>query len=81
MLFDAGILVHHIRPTERGCEMRSRFWIGGEHVDSSIARLVAKFVVAFKEGDARDLLAHCADEMNHLAGFLGELRNEFDHGN
>lgn len=50
MPLDAGILVHHVRPTERGREMRSRFWIGSEYVDSSIARLLAKLVISFTDG-------------------------------
>ncbi len=29
---DIGYLVHHVRPTSDGCEMRSRFFLGGRHV-------------------------------------------------
>ncbi|HEX2400037.1 MAG TPA: hypothetical protein VHJ79_08625, partial [Mycobacterium sp.] len=31
---DVGWLVHHVRPTPDGAEMRSRFWMGGRHVAS-----------------------------------------------
>jgi len=29
---ETGWLIHHLRPTADGCEMRSRFWLGGPHI-------------------------------------------------
>jgi hypothetical protein len=79
--FDAGYLVHLIRETSEGCEMRSRFWLGEAHIRSLPGRnpidrlLEAPFIrrrmVPARLG--RDLLVHCAEEMNHLAGFLPAL--------
>lgn len=77
---DAGYLAHHLRKVPGGCEMRSRFWIGGRHVvprggsilASAGVRLAGLFLKP-KEADARNLLIHCAQEMQHLAAFLPEL--------
>ncbi|MFV8753157.1 DAPG hydrolase family protein [Nannocystaceae bacterium ST9] len=77
---DAGWLVHHVRSTGEGSEMRSRFWIGGPWAGSRersvVGRLVlpaARRLARASESDARALLVHCAEEMAHLASFLPEL--------
>ncbi len=74
---DIGWLVHQVRPTADGAEMRSRFWMGGRHVAlraaPSPADRALRPVAARRLPDPRDLLVHCAQEMNHLAGFLPEL--------
>ncbi len=78
---DVGWLVHHIRPTAGGAEMRSRFWMGGRHVNVRngfrVADRMVRPVAARLLPDPRDLLVHCAQEMNHLAGFLPRLHAEF----
>ncbi|MDT5095359.1 MAG: hypothetical protein QOH60_4722 [Mycobacterium sp.] len=82
---DAGWLVHHIRPTSDGSEMRSRFWLGGPHiavrkapgVANRVARPVASRILGATVDYARDLLVHCAQEMNHLAAFLPALYEQF----
>lgn len=74
---DIGWLVHHVRATADGAEMRSRFWMGGTHIGARKGnRLVDSVIRPFAARqlpDPRDLLVHCAQEMNHLAGFLPEL--------
>jgi len=40
---------------------------------SKAVRPVASKVIGVSEATARNLLVHCAQEMNHLAGFLPEL--------
>ncbi|MEB3981707.1 hypothetical protein OQ968_10565 [Mycobacterium sp. 663a-19] len=78
---EAGWFVHHIRSTAGGAEMRSRFWMGGPHIAvrqapglaSRAVRPLASRVLGGSESTARNLLVHCAQEMNHLAGFLPEL--------
>ncbi|MEM0975897.1 MAG: hypothetical protein AAGJ34_00035 [Pseudomonadota bacterium] len=80
-----GWLVHYIRPTSSGSEMRSRFWIGGETVSPSNnhGRFMKTAMMPFRPlakvmaPKARDLLAHCGQEMNHLAQFLPDLYAEF----
>ncbi len=80
-----GVLIHLIRETGDGCEMRSRFWLGriefrnlpGAGILNRIAgsRFVAKRTTSLAQG--RDLVVHCAAEMNHLAGFLPELYADY----
>ena len=78
---DVGWLVHHVRPTPDGVEMRSRFWMGGRHVarrsGKSLADRILRPVAARQLPDPRDLMVHCAQEMNHLAGFLPALYDRF----
>ncbi|ORW91021.1 hypothetical protein AWB92_19400 [Mycobacterium sp. IEC1808] len=82
---DTGWFIHHIRSTPDGAEMRSRFWMGGAHIAvrnapdmaSRAVRPFASRVLGTPEATARNLLVHCAQEMNHLAGFLPELYEAF----
>ena len=78
---DVGWLVHHVRPTSDGAEMRSRFWMGGRHVavrrGNRLTDAAVRPVAARQLPDARDLMVHCAQEMNHLAGFLPVLHERF----
>ncbi len=76
-----GWLVHHVRATPTGAEMRSRFWMGGGHValraGKSLVDRALRPVAARQLPDPRDLMVHCAQEMNHLAGFLPALYGRF----
>lgn len=82
---DVGWFIHHIRSTASGAEMRSRFWMGGPHiavrkapgVASRAVRPIASRILGTPELTARNLLVHCAQEMNHLAGFLPALYEAF----
>jgi DAPG hydrolase-like protein len=78
---DVGWLVHHVRPTTEGAVMRSRFWMGGRHValrtGKSLADRALRPLAARQLPDPRDLMVHCAQEMNHLAGFLPALFSRF----
>ncbi len=83
---DAGYLIHHVRRTTTGSEMRSRFWIGGAYaaprqksVIGSLAVQAAKQLLRPTEHDARALLVHCAEEMAHLAVFLPQLYSEYQY--
>ncbi len=46
---------------------------GGNRLADSVIRPIA----AHQLPDPRDLLVHCSQEMNHLAGFLPEIYAEF----
>ncbi|NWA91415.1 hypothetical protein HX807_22640 [Pseudomonas sp. D8002] len=91
-------LIHQIRPTSNGCEMRSRFFVNDLEVlrlpSASIAgggagRLLTTPLGGVVEPILRRfggvkadhfgpvMLMHCAQEMNHLARFLPQLREEF----
>ena len=64
-------MVHLIRKTGSGCEMRSRFWLG-QFVDKELRK-------AFIELEtAAGTMLHCAEEYNHLASFLPEIYKEFN---
>lgn len=77
MPVDVGWLVHHVRATPAGAEMRSRFWMGGPWVavrgGNALTDAAVRPVAARQLPDPRDLLVHCAQEMNHLAAFLPAL--------
>jgi hypothetical protein len=83
--FDIGRLIHLIRETDDGCEMRSRFWIGdiaarGLSDHNVINRMLGSKFVASRAGDinlGRDLVVHCAMEMQHLASFLPALYADY----
>lgn len=82
---DVGWFIHHVRSTPDGAEMRSRFWMGGRHIEvrnvpgvaSRAVRPIASRVLGNAETGARNLMVHCAQEMNHLAAFLPKLHEAF----
>lgn len=81
---DIGYLAHHVRQTDTGSEMRSRFWFGGPHLATrtpgvlgKVASQAGRFALRLTDADARALFVHCTQEMNHLAGFLPQLYQEF----
>ena len=75
---DVGYLAHHVAAVPGGSVMRSRFWLGGPNI-SARGRLlapvapIARRLAGLGELDARALLVHCSQEMNHLATFLPAL--------
>ncbi|MCU0239526.1 MAG: hypothetical protein MUC29_08795 [Pyrinomonadaceae bacterium] len=79
-----GWLIHQVRKTAEGSEMRSRFWFGGKNIEvrkegflpEAVSKILQK-IVPLPEQRAKDLLIHCAEEMNHLAKFLPEIYDEF----
>ncbi len=80
-----ALLIHLIRETPDGCEMRSRFWMGrtdlralpGAGALGKVAgsRAFLRRAVGLDQG--RDMVAHCGMEMNHLASFLPDLYAEY----
>ncbi|MEM9775274.1 MAG: hypothetical protein AAF902_11890 [Chloroflexota bacterium] len=75
---DFGWLIHEVRRTENGSEMRSRFWMGGNHIAARSAWTgwlvpIARRFRKIPESLVSDLLEHCAEEMSHLATFLPDL--------
>lgn len=81
----AGNMIHQIRSVEGGAEMRSRMWFGGANVSlgrkpGPIRKLLAfliRPIVKQLLPSPQELMAHNAQEMQHLAGFLPELYAEF----
>lgn len=81
---DWGYLIHHVRRVKQGSEMRSRFWMGGKYVAPREGALLSGELEAAAEGlrmlgaeQARAMVVHCSQEMNHLAGFLPGIFAEF----
>ncbi|MBN8677133.1 MAG: hypothetical protein J0M29_02850 [Chitinophagales bacterium] len=77
---DAGWLIHQVRPVAGGAEMRSRFWMGGRYVAwrgagwlAGILNPLLPLLAKLPAQQARDLLTHCSEEMQHLSGFLPAL--------
>ena len=83
-----GVLIHLIRETDEGCEMRSRFWLGKVEIQgvptSGILNKItsSKFVAGHAASNelGREMLVHCAMEMNHLASFLPDLYADYHPG-
>lgn len=82
---DVGWLVHQVRSVAGGAEMRSRFWMGGPHIQIRSNAVWAKWIsrilqknVKLSLGQGQGLLQHCAEEMEHLAAFLPELYQQFN---
>lgn len=82
---NVGYLIHQIRETENGSEMRSRFWLGKAEVKDSRPGgirnniLGSKFVrkVLSPPNIGLDMVVHCGMEMNHLASFLPDLYADY----
>lgn len=64
-------MCHIFRKKGDGLELRSRFWIGKKLNFPEIKKLI------ITEDLAMDMLMHCSQEYNHLAGFLPDIFHEF----
>jgi hypothetical protein len=84
----AGHVLHQIRRTGDGVEMRSRFWLAD--FDARAVPVVGPLLHPLlnapsmrrrlvPNGVGRDLLLHCAEEMAHLAEFLPALFQRVAH--
>jgi hypothetical protein len=87
MPFDFGYLLHYVSVIDGGAEMRSRFWIGGEHaaarrggIVGDMAASAAGWLMRPGAAEAAALLVHCSQEMSHLASFLPGLYAELGAG-
>jgi hypothetical protein len=67
-----GHLIHLVRDTAYGCEMRSRFWLGDVE-PAELAPTPEMWRQMLTERMAEGLVKHCHEEMSYLAGFLPEL--------
>jgi hypothetical protein len=68
----AGHLIHLIRDTDYGCEMRSRFWLGD--VDpAELAPTPEARTQLFPDRVGAGLSQHCTEEMAYLAQLLPDL--------
>jgi hypothetical protein len=68
----SGHLIHLVRDTGYGCEMRSRFWLGDIDPPALASTREARIErIPDRVGPA--LLKHCHEEMSYLAAFLPAL--------
>lgn len=81
---DWGHLLHYVRRVNGGAEMRSRFWMGGPHLTSRAGATldgdlatVAGAVRHLGTAQAKAMVVHCSQEMNHLAAFLPNIYAEY----
>ncbi len=79
---DTGYLIHYIRRVEDGAEMRVRLWMGGQYVAprGELTEEQQQLLAAMRQmtgANAHAVLAHCCQEMTHLAGFLPEIYREY----
>jgi len=67
-----GHLIHLVRDTDYGCEMRSRFWLGDAD-PPHLAPDRATRETLIPDAAGAGLQKHCHEEMSYLAGFLPTL--------
>ena len=80
-----GHLIHQVRNTEGGSEMRSRFWLGRPKLNAlgplnPVNRILGSSAISkrlLSPQLGRDMLVHCGMEMHHLAGFLPDLYADY----
>ena len=66
-----GHLIHLVRDTEYGCEMRSRFWLGDFEPEIAPTPQQRQEIIPDQVGWG--LLKHCNEEMGYLAELLPDL--------
>lgn len=70
------IMCHFLRPTEDGCELRSRFWMGYSVIGSRPVKILPDGVL-FPLAPVQALLKHNIKEFTNLAAILPEVYREF----
>lgn len=78
---DLGWLAHRVQRVEGGSLLDSRFWLGGRLIAPRsrggwLAARLARLATRLGEAEARAILVHCAQEMQHLGSFLPALHAE-----
>lgn len=70
------IMCHFLRPTETGCELRTRFWFGYSIIDGKPKKILPDGV-QFPLEPVKALLNHNIKEFTNLAKILPDVYNEF----
>jgi len=68
-------LIHLVRDTDWGCEMRSRFWLG-DFEPAEVASTRETRIALVPDALGAGLHKHCNEEMAYLAAFLPKLYAE-----
>jgi len=82
---ETAYLLHFVRRTEAGSQMRSRFWLGwAKSKIPLVGGLISRRMNTRKAREkvipddfGLNLLRHCSEEMGHLARFLPDLYARF----
>ncbi len=72
-----GLMVHFLRPTARGSELRSRFWMGYGIIDGKPKKILPDNMPPFPLEPVKALLLHNIAEFTNLAAILPEVYAEF----
>jgi len=70
------IMCHFLRPTENGCELRTRFWFGYSIIDGKPKKILPDGA-QFPLEPVKALLNHNIKEFTNLAAILPEVYAEF----
>jgi len=65
-----AVMIHFVRPTDYGCELRTRFYMGFMKTENGMAPIPDFPIIDFH---GRTLLVHNIKEFTHLAKILPEL--------
>ncbi len=71
------IMCHFLRPTENGCELRTRFWMGYCVKNGKVKKKLVPPAWLIPETAIKKLLEHNVKEFTHLSAILPELYQEF----
>lgn len=71
------IMCHFLRPTENGCELRTRFWMGYCVKDGKPKKKLFPSVKLIPESTIIKLLEHNVKEFTNLRAILPEVYQEF----
>ncbi len=71
------IMCHFVRPTENGCELRTRFWMGYCVKDGKVKKKLVPPVKLVPEAVIKNLLVHNMKEFTNLRSILPEVYQEF----
>ena len=71
------IMVHFVRPTPRGSELRTRFWMGYNIVNGKPHKMIPEGAPPFPLEPVKALLTHNIKEFTNLAAILPEVYAEF----
>ena len=74
--YNPVIMCHFVRPTDRGIELRTRFWMGYSIIGGKPVKVIPDGM-QFPLIPVQALLAHNIKEFTHLASVLPELYEEF----
>lgn len=74
---EPAIMIHFLRPTDRGTELRTRFFMGYRSTPEGVVLMPLPPDFPNPDNVGRELLLHNVKEYSHLAKVLPDLYNEY----